>query len=356
MSVRRFAISRMVWALVAAGVAGCDIPTSAPILEQRWVVAAPVDSVTLQDILPATVTLQNGEFRVQAVSGSASATLASLCASCAGLEGTTAQVPAFQGSTQVVVPFPASVTGVTLGTADSLAVTLTNGLGFDPLAPGHGAAGPGTLTLTMVDSVGTIVSTLTPVGNLPDQTATTYHLSLPAGQAVYGPVTVTVAVSVPTFGPIAIPANPTLGLDASTSTLGAAAATVVVASHAIDITTGSFNIDSISSSDRSHILAGALHLAVANPFGLAGGATVHFERGGQDAIPAQSVTLTGAGNEELSVSFDEATMQTLLAGGALKLHLTASVSGTGPGETVVVHPADQIDLTPRLAFTTRIGG
>ncbi|HXW97440.1 MAG TPA: hypothetical protein VEI47_07645, partial [Gemmatimonadales bacterium] len=76
MSVRRFAISRMVWSLVAAGVAGCDIPTSAPILEQRWVVAAPVDSVTLQDILPATVTLQNGEFRVQAVSGSASATLA----------------------------------------------------------------------------------------------------------------------------------------------------------------------------------------------------------------------------------------------------------------------------------------
>jgi hypothetical protein len=306
--------------------------------------------------MPATVTLQNGEFRVQAMQDSVDASLGSLCAACAALPGQTAPIPAFQGSTQVDVAFPANVTSVTIGAADTLTVTLTNRLGFDPLSLGNGAAGPGSLTLTVNDSVGTTVAALSPSGNLPDQSVTTYHLPLVAGLVMHGPVTVTLAVTVPSFGPIAVPANPHLALDASTSTLGAAAATVVIASHAIDVTTDTFNIQDISSSDRSHIMSGALHVAIANPFGIAGAASLHFERAGLDVIPVQGANLTGAGSDELTISFDAATIQSLLSGGAFRLHLTASVSGTGAGQTARILPTDRIDLTPRLAFTTQIGG
>lgn len=342
--------------LLAAGLSGCSIPTSAPEIEQRWVVAAPADSISLADVLPPSVTVQGGEFRVDPISGSVDALLGALCGACAALQGTTALLPAFQGSTQLAVGFPASVVSVRLGTSDTLSVALTNALGFDPLQPSPGAPGPGSLVLTIADSTGAIVAALTPSGNLPDQATTTYRVALPAGRLVPGPLTVTLALGVPGFGPIAVPANPHLTMVASSAVLGAQSATVVVASHAIDVTTGTFNIDALSSSDRENILAGALHLSVQNPFGIAGTATVHFERAGVDAVPSQNVLLTGAGSDELSIAFDAPTMQTLLTGGDLKLHLTASVSGTGQAQTIVVSPVDRIDLTPRLAFTTRIGG
>lgn len=340
--------------ILAAG--ACSFPTSPPLLEQRWVVAAPADSITLPELLPSAITIQNGEFRVAAVSGSVDADLGSLCGACAAVKGQTAPVPAFQGGTELTVELPLDVTSVTLGASDTLIIALTNGLGFDPLSAGSGGSGPGTLTLTATDAAGLVIAQLTPIGSLPTQTTTTYHLPLTAGQAISGPLSISLALQVQALGAVAIPFDAHLRLEASSSVLAGSAATVVVDSQAVDITTGSFEIDEISNADRSHILAGTLHLAVMNPFGISGAAMVRFELDGQEVIPAEPAVLSGGAEDSIAISFDASTMRALLAGGALRLHLTAVVSGTGPGRTASVRPADRIDLTPRIAFTTRIGG
>ena len=86
--------------------AGCDIPTQAPILTGSWVVPAKSDSISVNNLLPAGVTVSGSNFAVQVSAASGQQTLGQLCPSCPVGTG---PKPAFTGSVSSTVPLPSTV-------------------------------------------------------------------------------------------------------------------------------------------------------------------------------------------------------------------------------------------------------
>src|SRR5205085_7399001 len=83
----------------------CDVPTSAPILEQKWVL--PVDGATLSvdKFLPAGVSVVGSTFAVALPNVSVSESLGEMCPACPPVT-LTAPTPAFQAQLDASVALP----------------------------------------------------------------------------------------------------------------------------------------------------------------------------------------------------------------------------------------------------------
>ena len=79
MSFSRAALASMAWAVALVG---CDIPSTAPIVTQRWVV--PVESTTIgvAELLPSGVSDNGSAFGVTVDPFSTSESLGALCSDC----------------------------------------------------------------------------------------------------------------------------------------------------------------------------------------------------------------------------------------------------------------------------------
>ena len=359
--------SRRVALLVAlAGVAACDIPSSAPILQQTWIV--PTDSATIgaATLLPSGVSITAGAtptFIVSTPATVVNTNLGAICSQPACQSATTvsAPTPAFTSPVGLLgstVNLPAGVSGVTV-TGGTLNVVVTNNLGFDPLRPnGVNAAPYGQIIVTV--SSGTVARTDTIRGSstqgLPNALATTLVVNLPTG--VYaGSVSIAISVVVPAGGTASLNRNNAFALTSTLQNFGVSQATVVVSGVAVNTAPTSFSLSDVDLGNQ--VQSGAVLLDVSNPFTASAALNLLL------AAPAQSgeaavniskpITIPAQPSSSITVALTQSELQSLLGKTGVSIRVTGTASGTGAGNTTSVTPTSRITLRTRLQLILNVG-
>ena len=133
----------------------CEIP-KAPQWDVEVLIPYSSDTVTVADLLPSTITLDTvggtPVFQTQPMADSVEFRLGQMCSQCLALNGQTVQVPAFQYTDSLDVPFPPSLVTIDV-TSALLEIRVTNGLAFDPLKPDPDPADAGYIALVQRDLV-----------------------------------------------------------------------------------------------------------------------------------------------------------------------------------------------------------
>lgn len=358
--------SRVVAYLLALlGFAACDIPSSAPILQQTWIV--PTDSATIgvATFLPAGVAITGGATPSFAITTSATVvntTLGAMCAQAACQSATTvsAPTPAFTsppGLLGSTVNLPGGVNSVTV-TGGTLNVVITNNLGFDPLKPNGNAAPFGRIIFTI--SSGTVARTDTIVGSatigVPNGTATTLTTTLPLG--VYAAsVSIALTVVVPAGGTASLNRNNSFALTSTLQNLAVSQATVVVNNVAINTSPTTFSLSDVDLAKQ--VESGAILLDVDNPFTVAGTVNVLLTAPAQGGGPAVSIskpiTIPAQPTSATTVLLSQAELQSLLGKQGVNIRVTGNASGTGAGNSTPITPAGRITLRTRLRLVLNVG-
>ena len=135
--------------ITLAALSGCDYPTTAPLIDVKWVF--PIDDQTLSvvELLPAGVDTVGGSFAVGVDPFALNQTLGVLCPACVVLNGLMVPTPPFNFSYNEIASLPTDVVSVDVETA-TFSLGIQNDLGFDPLRPA--ATRDGTMTITVFDA------------------------------------------------------------------------------------------------------------------------------------------------------------------------------------------------------------
>ena len=331
--------------------AACDIPTATPRWDMTWNVPSQNTTLSVNSFLPTGVTANAGNtaFLVNVSNVTVTQTLGSDCAVCGPLNGTTVPKPAFVGSGNGNATLPASVTSATLG-VDTLTVTMTNGLNFDPIKPTAAAAGDTGWVVTTIKSGATVIGKDSINGQTSalgkNGSVTTRKIPLSGTVSAAG-VTVTVTVDSPLGDPVTINTAQTISFKASVGTLQVASAVVNLGAATTVTPDSATNVDlsGISSSISKSVNTGFFILSVTNPLGVAGNLSATFT-GGPSPV-SKTLTLSAAAASTDTLSFTKADLDNLL-GYSLKLSFTGTVSGNAltitPGQTVAVNSRLQINV------------
>jgi hypothetical protein len=344
----------LAFAAALAFLAGCDIPTSAPIVDSRWVVPSQSTSIGVANLLPSGVTVMadSSGFLVSASPASLSRSLAQDCDLCVPLNGSVAPVPAFVGMIALSSALPADVAAATL-VGGALQVAVTNGYSFDPLRPSASASsakGFAVITITSggallgKDSVNGATSALPPGGTL--------NRTIPLAGSVTGaaPLTMSVVVHSPGGDPVLIDASRVMSASITPTSLRVASVSVNVVNRAVSSST-TMNLEDIDSTIANHVQSGSLLMSIANPFSVSGSLTARFVPDGGVAM-VKAVALS-PGNSSPSVSFSAAELQTLL-GHHVVLTFSGAVSGTAG--SVAVSPRQIVLVNTHLDIALEVGG
>jgi len=133
----------------------CEIP-KAPHWDVEILVPYSSDTLTLSDFLPDAISLDTvggtAVFRTEPQADSVEFRLGRMCSQCLALNGQTVQVPAFEYTDSLDVPFPPRLVTIDV-TSALLEIRVTNGLAFDPLKPDPDPADAGYIALVERDIV-----------------------------------------------------------------------------------------------------------------------------------------------------------------------------------------------------------
>ncbi|MGV3709377.1 MAG: hypothetical protein ACO1Q7_11090 [Gemmatimonas sp.] len=343
-------------ALVAlVALAGCDLPpTSAPIIEQRWIVPGETSRITVASLLPSGVSIlpDSSGFTLSAAQATVTRTLAQDCAECSATQGSTTKKPALLVNASLASSLAADISSATL-TGGSLAVTLTNNYLFDPLRPNGNVAPYGSATIT-VSNGGTTIGTLVVDGATHALVANggQLNLSVPLSGPVSGstPVSVSVRMNSPEGTAVHMDANRTLSVNATPTNLKVANATVAVVGRTLTSTTDvDFSDIDGGISDRTQ--KGALLLSIENPFDVTSTLQVQLRPDGGDPIN-KTVALV-AGSSERRIEFTKEELQQLF-GHRVTISITgpaASASGS-----ISVSPKQAVVVKTRFDLSLSVGG
>ena len=333
--------------LVLAGLAvltGCDVPTEAPIIEQRWILPADNTTISVSELLPSGVTVDGNSFAVTVGAFTTDKSLGDLCTACVALNGLTAPVPAFNGTFDLSQTLPANVAEATVASGSAL-ITIQNGFGFDPLAGG------GTLTATVYDGPGgkqigqtvftapmaagaTVSKTLTLA---PGTIGTTLYvdaeLSSPGGQ------TATIATG-ERMTIIAIP-----------SPILVNSAKVNVANRAVTFEAVDLDVEDIDDTISERIQSGAIVLDITNPFGV--GVTGQFDIAYPGGKISKALNVGSGATSTASLTYTGAEFRTFL--GKSGVELTGSGTVSSSAGVITVTPGQQVVIKAKIDITLRIG-
>jgi hypothetical protein len=345
-------IRRGIILLAALSVAACDLPTEPPRWEQTWVIPAEPLSVSVAELLPASVTLsEDGAlFRVATTPVAVSASLADMCGSCAALDGTTAPKPGFTATLNAVSPLPGGLLGAALA-GGSVEVVLEHDFDFDPLRPSADPAQRGYLLLT-VTSNGALVAgdsisgedTAFPAGapltsSIPVQAVT-----------VSGALELEIRIYSPPGDEAQIRASDTLGVTMPVTLVDVLEATI----HATDLDLGAtvetleFDLDE-SLLDR--VRRGALRFDVHNPFQVTGSLELRLDVGAR--VIDRSVAIE-PGDFSRRIELSGTDLRDILGAAAVTVTTTGSVSAAG--DMLTVRPSQELVLEPSIEVVLLMGG
>ncbi len=300
-------------------------------------------SISVGSLLPAGVTIRqdSGAFMVAVPGVSIQRTLGAVCPECAPINGLTAPRPAFAFSATTTAALPADVATATLA-GGSLAVTILNGYGFDPL----GGSGAGAMVITVTDAGNRLLARDSVNGatlSMPAGGVATRTLTLAPGP-VRGPLTVAATVTSPQGAPVVINTAQALTILGTLQDVAVSDASVTVAAKAINTSASTFDLSGIDATIRDRLLGGALRLSVANPFGVTGALSLTLAGGG---VTVTKPLALAAGTSTPSIAFSQQEL-TSMAGKNLALTLTGPVSASA---AVRVTPRDRVTVGARLEIT-----
>ncbi len=362
-SPRRVRRAALMFPLALA--AACDLPTDPPILEQTWMV--PADSVTVgvSNLLPAGVALNGGgtAFVVTTPNANISTTLGAVCGQPACQSGVTvnAPVPAFTssaGALSSTISFPSGVNGATVS-GGSLAFSVTNNLGFDPLRPNGAVAPFGRLIITVTSGTVTRTDTITgtAVSGLANGATSNLSVTLPTGTYTNA-VTIGLSLVVPAGGNANLNANNQISVAATLSNLAVTQATVAVTNRPFTTAPSSFDLDDIDFADE--VQSGGILLDIANPFTAAGTMNVVLAapaQGGQPAVNlVKAVNVLAQPTSTSTITLTQAEARSLVGKTGVTVSTNGTVNGTGAGNTVSVSPTARITVRSQLQLVLHVGG
>ena len=349
---------------IVGGVAACDpLPSSAPILQQTWVVPGDSIAVGVSQILPAGVNLNGGgtAFVVSTPSANRSTTLGALCGQpvCQSTTTATVPVPAFTsgaGTLSSTIAMPTGVTGATV-TGGNVVVVVSNTLGFDPLRPNGASAPYGRLIVTRASGSATRTDTIGGATQaMPTGAATTLTLPLPTG-SWSGTLTFSLVFDVPAGANATLNANNSLSVAASLQTLTVSAATVVVNADPVNTAPSAFNLEDVDFADQ--VEAGGFLIDVENPFTASAALNMQISAPAQLGQPAvtitKALTIPAQPTSSTEVTLTKAELQSLVGKANVTVAVNGTATGTGAGNTVSVSPAQRITMRTKIRLILNVG-
>lgn len=333
--------------LVLAGLAvltGCDVPTEAPILEQRWILPVDNSTISVNELLPAGVTASGNNFSVTVGAFTTNKTLGDLCGTCSPLNGLSAPVPAFEGSLSLSQTLPANVSQATVVSGSAL-IAIQNGFSFDPLAGG------GSLTVVVYDGQGgrelgrTVFSAPLAAGATVTRTLTL------AGGAIGSTLYANATLSSPGGQTTTINTSQTLTVTATPSPVLVSAARVNVAGRAVTVAPVDLDVADIDSAITDRIQNGGIILEITNPFGVGVGAQLEIAYPGGKITKPLSVGSGATSTSTLSYSGDE--LRAFL--GKSGVRMTGSGTVSSSAGYINLTPGQQVLIKAKIDLTLRIG-
>lgn len=342
--------------LALAALAGCDIPTATPEIENRWVVPVDETRFGVDELLPGDVTLTPDEsaFLVDFDPIAFSATLGSLCPVCAAADGTMVPAkPPFVGAFASTLSFPPEVTAIEV-IGGQVQLELFNGFDFDPIRPSAGTFGSMELTITDEadgDELGTLLIDGQDQAFAPGATLVT-AIDI-GGATVEGAVEATVLLDSPTGDPITIDASSSIAVTATPLQVLVGSVEIDVASQSVDFDPVNLAIEDVDSTLVNRIVSGDIVVEVANPFGvsadfdltISGPTFATIQKSATLDASAESMVVLGLTGDEIRSFLGEPGV--VLAGGAV---VDAGASN------IVVLPGQELVLLADLDVTLLIGG
>lgn len=328
-----------------AALAACDIPTEAPILEQRWILPVENTTISVTEFLPSGVTAAGDLFSVSVAPASAQASLVALCTACAALVGQTGPMPAFQGDIDVSQALPGKVSAAVVS-GGTVTVAVRSDFNFDPLAGG------GTLTVTLQDGPsGRPLGEAVITGSLAPGSTATRTITLAPGAV--GSSLLARARLVSTGGQTTtITGLQKLVVTATPSPIQVSSATVNVANEPIALTAVDVDVEDIDEEMAKRVESGAILLDIANPFGVSMATTVEISFPGGKISKSLNVASNATSTATLQYSGDE--LRRFLGKPGVRLGGAGNVSSSAGAITVT--PTQRATIGAKIDLTLKIGG
>jgi hypothetical protein len=336
---------------------GCDIPTSAPNWETRWVVRAEDTSIPVASFLPGGVTETPTEFVISVSGGGIARSLGDLCSACAAVNGTVVPKPAFSTTLQSEVPFPVDLDSLTL-TRGTIQVRVTNHFGFDPIRPSAAAgAARGQITITIrngstVLGVHTIDGATTAFG--PGSTLLETVAFSPDGlpRTIGGTVAFEVAITSPAGDPVAINTSESMSMEAADASIGASSAKVRVQDRTVVAEAMTLDLSGLEADLTDRVQRGSLMLDIENPFAVGGTLTATLSAPGVTLVRPLAVV---PGTSQVKLAFTGAELRSLFGPSPVTLAVSGALSAV-PAGPVVVQPAQRVTAQGRLELYLTTNG
>jgi len=357
--------ARAAFLAIAGGLAACEIPSEAPILQQTWVVPGDSIAVGVAQVLPDSIAVNGGgtAFIVGARAPVVVATsLGALCAqpACQSGGAVVAPVPAFTspvGLLDNTVSLPAAITSATV-TSGTLNISVTNNLGFDPLRPnGTGAVAYGQISVTITS--GAVNSTTNFNGATQAMpTAAVTDLTVPLPTGVYtGSITVAVSVNVPAGDPASMSSSNSFSVSSALSVITVSQATVVVINESIATAPTQYDLEDVDFADQ--VESGGFIIDIINPLTASAAVTLAISAPAQGSDPAvlinKNINIAATPTSSVTVTLSQSELQSLVGKTGVQMTVTGLANGTAAGNTVTVTPSARIVLHTKLQLILNVG-
>src|SRR4051812_35158537 len=263
-------------AAILVSVTACDLPTSipdVPTVEQRWIVPAQTTRISVNNLIPSGVTIlpDSSGFNISASAASVTRLLSQDCSACVALNGLTAPKPAFVATASATTSLPPELTAAT-AIGGSLQVQIKNNYTFDPLRPNPTIGSPNGYAIVTVSNGANVIGRDSVNGATTTLAAgTTLTRTIPLLGSITGaqPLTIAMSMTSPQGEARLIDASKTLVVTSTPSGLTVANVSVTVTNRAVT-SSANFDLSQVDGSLGTHADSGALIIAIANPFTVAG--------------------------------------------------------------------------------------
>lgn len=337
--------------LVALMLVACDVPTSAPILEQNWVLPAEGATLSVDRFLPDGVSVQGGAFALALPSASLSQSIGELCGPC-GSGTFTLPKPAFQTDLVARVALPTDLVAATL-VGGSVLVEIENGLGFDPLRPS--ASGARGRIVTTISSGATLVAVDTVSGDgvsLRPGTTVARAITV-AAVTIDAPLDVRVSIHSPAGDQTTVNGAQRLSVRTTPQGWRVAHARVALRDRSVRVSDLALDLSGMDGALVDRVMGGAMRLVVSNPLALVGPFSVIVSAPGEAPITKPLTLQASASPTAYRLPFTAAELRSILGRSGVRLAVQGTMSGGGPGQTVELSPGASITITNTLELTLR---
>lgn len=335
-------------ALSALLLGACEVPTDTPNWEQRWIIAGDSTAMSVDKLLPASVTLtaDRSAFLVSLEGVDFRESLGEMCADCRALQGLVAPKPGFSFSFADSVRLPDQVASVSLA-GGSIEVRLSHGFTFDPLRPS--ASARGRLIARLLHGGSTLAS-VTIRGEdeaFPPSTTKTRTLTLPS-TTVAGPIRVEIFIESPDGDAAHIDTAAVLDVRVTPRDIRVSEARVRVANKRVDVDPVDVNLEDVETSIKNRLKEGAFVFDLSNPFQVSGSLELRIQAGGQLITKALAVS-PGPSTQRVQFSRDE--LRAMFGARSL---MSASGSVSAPGGVVAVRPNQILVVKTTIDFVVSV--